>query len=502
MRTRCFVLPTLAACWLASTAFAAPPRKITEIPEFEGLKERWADTMESLGVPGFAVAVVKDGEILVLDAMGPRNVDDNDPIDADTIFYIASITKTYLAAAIVALAEEGRIDLDLPVKTYLPRFKLADEEATSTITVRDLLCHGRGIDSGPIVFLDAYSGQITEDRYYHWLALVEPGGSVEYSNVHYTLLGRVIEAVTGTSWKDYLQERLFERTGLEHTTAYASRMYADANAAIPLVPTDTGWAASPVRKTDRTMHAAGGMGTSARDAARWIQLQLGHGTVDGIEVLSAESVRSMHEFQSKFDEPRGRIRRMEGYGLAWQRGTFRGRPYLTHGGGYIGAAAHVSFLPEHDLGVVVLCNTHGVANGLIDIVTIDIYDRLLGETGHEDLLPRYKERVVMMRQRQKESQPTSANPAFAEEGLSREAGDYIGIYAHPDWGSVEFRLADGALVADLGDLPLTLNTMWTDEFKAHTETGMGFDGVFKINDEGRVIAVQLSVENETVLFER
>ncbi len=483
------------------TMAAAAPT-IRELPGFEGLHERWVETMEGLGVPGFAVAVVKDGRLYALDAMGPRDPEADLPIDADTIFYIASITKTYLAAGIVALAQEGRIDLDEPVRTYLTQFALADVAATGSVTVRDLLCHRIGIDSGPIVYLDAYTGQITEDRYYRWLGRVTPSGSVQYTNVHFTLLGRVIEAVTGESWKDYLQQRIFEPAGMSRTTAYASRMYGDHNAAVPLVLTDTGWVPSRVRKTDRTMHAAGGMGTTARDAARWIELQLGGGSIDGATVLTEASIADMHAFQSKLENPRGRIRRREGFGLGWHRGTFRGRPYLTHGGGYVGAATHISFLPEHGIGVVVLCNSQGPANGLIDIVSIDVYDRLLDESGHTDLLPIYKERATQLRERMLEPAATGANPVAAADGLSREPDAYVGLFSNADWGTVEFRLADRDLVGDIGDLALTLHSTATDRFKAVASAGLDFDGTFVVDGQGRVAAIQLTVDDEVIVFDR
>ncbi len=483
------------------TPAAAPPT-IREVAEFEGLYDRWVEAMDGLGVPAFAVAVVKDGRLYALDAMGPRDTETGAPIDGDTIFYIASITKTYLAAGIVALAEEGRIDLDAPVRSYLPLFALADEEATSTVTVRDLLCHRPGIDSGPIVYLDAYTGQITEDRYYRWLGRVTPSGSVQYSNVHFTLLGRVIEAVTGESWKDYLQQRIFEPAGMSRTTAYASRMYGDPNAAVPLILTANGWVPSRVRKTDRTMHAAGGMGTTARDAARWIELQFGGGSIDGATVLTEASVADMHAFQSKLEEPRGRIRRREGFGLGWHRGTFRGRPYLTHGGGYVGAATHVSFLPEHGIGVVVFCNSQGPANGLIDIVSIDVYDRLLGETGHADLLPPYKERATQLRLRMLEPAASGANPVVAEEGLSREPEAYVGVFTNADWGAVDVRLADRMLVGVIGDLSLTLHSTATDRFTAVATAGLDFEGSFVVDGEGRVAAVQLGVDDEVIVFDR
>jgi hypothetical protein len=244
------------------------------------------------------------------------------------------------------------------------------------------------------------------------------------------------------------------------------------------------------------------MGTTPRDAARWIELQFGGGSIDGATVLAEASVADMHAFQSKLQEPRGRIRRREGYGLGWHRGTFRGRPYLSHGGGYVGAATHISFLPDEGIGVVVFCNSQGPANGLIDIVSIDVYDRLLGETGHTDLLPIYKERAKEIRQKSLEPAATGANPVAAANGLSREPAAYVGRFSHPDWGTVEFTLADRGLVAEIGDLSLRLHSTATDRFKAVATAGIDFDGAFVVDGQGKVAGVSLGVEGEVIVFER
>src|SRR5262249_40504064 len=158
---------------------------------------------------------------------------------------------------------------------------------------------------------------------------------------HFTLLGRVIESVTGKPWRDFLDARLFQPAGMTRTTGYASRMYGDANVALPCRETAEGWTVSPLIKTDRTMHAAGGLGTTARDLGQWLRLNMNLGTVNGKRILSEAGARQMQTPQSQ-GEPEGKIRRLEGFGLGWQLGTYRGRPYATHGGGYVGAAAHIS----------------------------------------------------------------------------------------------------------------------------------------------------------------
>ena len=161
-----------AACAPAGASRAQSPR-LDDAPGFEGMRERWAGVMDEFDVPGLAVAIVRDGRIVALETFGVRAPDAPGAKAAaptpETMFYIASITKTYLATAICALADDGLLALGDPVVDHLPRFALAGGSvpAADEITIRDLLCHAPGIGEGsPIVMLDAYTGEITEDRYY------------------------------------------------------------------------------------------------------------------------------------------------------------------------------------------------------------------------------------------------------------------------------------------------------------------------------------------------
>ena len=139
-------------------------------PDLAELKERWRGAMEECGVPALAMVLVEGDEVVHRVTLGKRDPGRDEPVTKDTIFYIASATKPYVAFALAQLAEQEKLDLDAPVKRYLPRFRLADPALTESIKVRDLLCHRYGLNSGPIVLLDAYTGEITEERYYHFLA--------------------------------------------------------------------------------------------------------------------------------------------------------------------------------------------------------------------------------------------------------------------------------------------------------------------------------------------
>ncbi len=489
---------TLAAC--ATLAAAQGPAVdapgVADVPELSGLAERWSAALETLGAPGFALAVVMDGKVLALDAFGVRNAA-GEPATPDTCYYIASATKPYTAMAVCLLADDGQVDLDAPVKEYLPQLELADPTTTETLSLRDLLCHRPGISSDPIVQRDAYTGQITDEIYFELLREAEIAHQVRYSNVHFTLAGRVIEAVSGKKWQDFLAQRLFAPAGMTRTTAYASEMYGKGEHAEPMLLVAGKWVRSPLVKTDRTMHAAGGMGTTARDAARWLVLNTNAGELDGRRILSEAMARKYYTQQSARPQPEGRIRIEEGFALGWNIGKYRdlSRPYMFHGGGYVGAASYFCFLPNERIGVAVLANGGEGGSDMGTIVSIDVLDRLLGLENQPDLLPIYADGARKRREDPRSVLPSGANPAKAPGGLSRPAEKYAGTYTHPLEGELEVRIERGELTAHTGDLPYVLVSTGTDEFTACVVPGMAKTGSFELDSGGVVVAVTLGSES-------
>ncbi|MFO0839066.1 MAG: serine hydrolase domain-containing protein [Phycisphaerae bacterium] len=486
----------LFALLFAGAAVSGDPPRISECPELRELAARWTDAMPAMGVPGMAVVVVRGDEVICLDAWGIRDPRGDKPVTPDTMFYIASCTKPFTAAACAAFEADDKFKLDEPIRKHLPNFALLDEDLTAKLSLTDLLCHRYGISQPAIVFNDAYSGQITDDLYFRLLRTAMVANETEYSNIHFTLAGRVLEAVGGKSWKEVLADRIFSPVGMTRTTAYASRMYADENVAWPLLEGPRGeWSISRVVKTDRTMHAAGGLGTTARDLGRWLRVQLNEGRIDGKTVIPREELQRMLTKQSDA-APTGRIRRMVGFGLGWMLGTYRGRPYVQHDGGYIGATAHMSFLPEQRIGLAILVNAGPPAGGLLDVMAIDVYDHLLG-LPPEDLLPKYTERAADFLA--KHPPPTSA-PARLD--LSQAPRSYVGRFENRDFGVLEIVEQSGCLALRIGDLSADASGAERDQFSlCLLPDAEPLVGRFEI-ENGRAMRVMLRIENAERVFVR
>ncbi|MEM6675729.1 MAG: serine hydrolase [Planctomycetota bacterium] len=447
---------------LALTLVAAPDDPLVPLPfaggpDLGALAAHWEAQRDRFQVPGAAIAIVRGDDVFV-HALGQRDVDPEAKVDGHTMFYIASITKTFTAMAACALVEDEKLYLDDPVREILPRFELPDEhrEIQETATIRDLLSHRFGIQSGPIVLLDAYTGEITDDRYWHWLKRGTVAGRPQYTNVNLTLAGKVIESVTGGDWRDWLESRILAPAGMTRTTGYASRLYGDPNCAWPLEPTPDGFARVAQRKTDRTMHAAGGLGISAIDGARWILLNLDDGRIGETQVVDAELVREM-KFRHADQAPQGPIHVMDGFCLGWQSGAIGDVPVLSHGGGYVGASAFVVLHPEEDAGFFVLVNGSDLARRWALAVAADcsraVSDAELPWDPWERLAPREQgDRTVEGERRESR---------VDAEHLSRPVGLYAGAYRSEWLGTLHVEIDGDALRVRLGDSPRTIRP--TDE---------------------------------------
>lgn len=475
----------------------APERMAT----FRG---RWEEAKEATRVPGLAIVGVKDGKVAFTECLGVRRPDADAPIDGDTYFYIASITKTYVATAMAILAEENALALTDPVKQHVSRFELADPTATKTITIEDLLCHRPGLAFFPIVFRDAYTGQIDDTSYFELLSYVRPGAQPEYTNVHFTLAGRVLEAVAADGrygqWRDVLKQRLFDPLGMSRTTGYASIAWGDPNVAFPTEGTTTGSVVLP-HKSDRTMHAAGGLCTTANDAAKYLLFHLGDGTANGTKLLAPDRLRDMRALRTKVPRqdhfPHIWV---DGFGLGWQVGEFRGQKMYVHGGGYAGTAAFYAILPDANVGAAVLLNRASTSTAALAFS--DALDLLLGNEPEARTLD-----AVRRAGRGAEWPAVSAaprNPAKVEGALSLAPEQYVGSYVDDRFGDLRIDLVAGELRLTLGDYDCALDTTGLDRFQACFGPLERFAGRFELSDDGSLVeyVAFTPTSGSSMLFER
>src|SRR5262245_39737862 len=273
MRRRLFLALILTAGISVRAAVpAAPP----------GLDAWVARAMQTFEVPGLALAIVKDDEVVVTKGYGVRKLGEPAQADGKTLFGIASNTKVFTATALGLLVEEGKIEWDAPVVRYLPAFAMWDPLVTRELTVRDLLVHrsGLGLGAGDLLWWpqSTYNRKDVVAR----LRFIPPATSFRaayaYDNVLYLVAGEVIEVVSGQSWETFVSERILKRVGMSGSNVKHSAAAGGGNIAATHAPVDGKVRPIAPFESDNT-NPAGGINSSAEDMAKWMRVQLSGGVL-------------------------------------------------------------------------------------------------------------------------------------------------------------------------------------------------------------------------------
>ena len=382
-----------------------------------GLQARFEKAVERHGVVGASLAVLS-GDDLFEAAAGVVNVETSIPVTSDSVFQIGSITKSYTATLAMQLVDEGLLDLDTPIVTYLPEFKVADPEVTKQVTLRHLLSHSSGIQGDH--FEDTGRGDDCLERYVASCASLGQnhplGATMSYCNAGYVVLGRVIEKLTGTTWDEALRTRLLEPLGLDHTVTLpeeAIRFRAafghDTSGERPeLVPA---WV------LPRSSGPAGLITSTAADVVGFARMHLDDGrSRDGKQVLSPASVKAMQQEQIAIPDP---YTLGTHWGLGFILFDWDGRRLFGHDGNTIGQSAYLRIFPEHDLAIALLTN-----GGNSQDLFREIYGDLARDLAGIEMPPR--------------PQPLPEQPAL---DLER----YVGTYERVSY-RLEIEERDGKLV--------------------------------------------------------
>lgn len=468
-----------------STAPAAP-----QTESLAALDAYVAELLKQLPVtPGLSIAVVRGERIVYAGGFGYRDLKAKLPVTPQTQFYIASTTKSFTATAAKMLADEGKLDLDAPLKKYFPKLVLKAPLSAEQITIRDLLTHRSGISNEAINFRTAYTGQYDAGTLLELLAVYSRPVSPEfrYSNIGYLVTALALEQATGETWQQLVERKIFQPLALKSTTAYASKAKAGGNFARPYLASGGTFSELPY-KEDSTMHAAGGISSSAEDLAKWLVLNMNGGKYEGRQLIAAASLEEVLAPQINQKRDFYRYKRY-GYSLGWNLGIYNGDKLVHSFGEFPGFRPHVSFMPEHKIGVVVLVNESTDAFSLPDLIACDIYDHLLGrKTLDARANPEIDKYLAnLQKRREEQAKRAAATPTPASNANAKRSEPtlplttYAGEYENPEWGKILVVAEADALSLRFGVINSALAHVTGDTFKANLRPGEAAQVSFNLN---------------------
>lgn len=349
----------------ASTAIPALPAKPAgpplpnafDVSMFEAMAQQ---IVADQRVPGLAMAIVHNGQVLSARGYGITDVSDAEPVDAHTVFRLASLSKGFAGTMAGLLVNNGTLRWDSRLIDYVPNFELSQPGAAQQLTVADILSHRVGLGE------NAYDRDL--ERYVPYRALSRklasapmkcaPGTCYAYQNVAFSLIGDIVFAATGDFYSKEVQSRLLKPLGMNDASLGLEGIESSARWAKPHVRGKRGWVSVMPKSTYYEVAPAAGVNASASDMAQWLIAQTGHRP----DVLPAPLLATLHEplvdtpYQTRSSAWRRARLDSAGYALGWRVYDYSGHRLVYHAGAVQGYRGMIAMLPDSDLGIVVLWN--------------------------------------------------------------------------------------------------------------------------------------------------
>lgn len=440
--SRPLLLAAVGLSLLLSACATTPPAQPASAPAARRAPPTEADVdalvgaaMREWSIPGVAVAVVKDGQVVLAKGYGVQREGEPTPVDADTLFGIASNTKPFTATAVALLVQEGKVKWDDAVTQHLPWFALSDAAVTPKVQVRDLLSHRVGLATfgGDILWFDSVYPKAEVLKRLAKVPLESDFRSrYGYSNLMFLVAGELVEKLSGASWERFCADRIARPLGMDRTTFLVTDAVSKPNLSGYHTRAGGKWELIPPRTIDAAAPAAS-MHSSANDMAKWMKFVLARGGEGAPQLLAKDGFDAL--FTPQILVPMGRRQRATGshfaaYGLGWFLQDRKGHFLVSHAGGMPGMLSLTTLAPEEGLGVVVLTNAD--ENPAYVALSGALMDAYLGLPAHDW--------VAQLRA------PPPPAPARPELSRDVQPADFAGTYRSEVYGDAVIVSENGQLV--------------------------------------------------------
>ena len=506
-----WVLILCATSAVAQKKTAPPPApQVDPTAKLQGIDDLAAKAMGEWKVPGLALGIVKDGKLIYAKGYGFRDVEHKLPVNTDTLFAIGSISKSFTSLAFAMLNDEGKVDWDKPVRTYLPEFQLFDPVAGERATPRDLFAHRSGLPRHDIVW---YSSDFSRPDMVSRLRYLKPTkdfrSAYQYNNLTIMTMGYLEGKLTGLGWEGTIRDKIFSPLGMTHSDLSVNDIEKTDNHALPYELKKEAVRQVPFHNID-AIGPAGSINSSIADMSHYLTFQLGDGKYEGKQLVSESNLRLMHSAQTSmpalpppFSFPElGNF----SYGLTWVVTAYRGHNLVWHNGGIDGFYALLSMLPDDHMGVVILTNMPG--QFAPEILAYNVYDRLLG-LDQVPWLTRFKDLETKQKKQEEESKKNKVSDKKPGTHPSHDWKDYAGNFENPGYGMIKIAQKGDAFELTLNNLgPYPLVHYHYDVFQIPEDADTPASGElfqFHMDKKGDIHSVSAALEpslQEDIVFTR
>lgn len=474
-----------------------------------GLDTMVARVLKDWKAPGVSIAVVEKNKVIYTGGFGYRDLEKKLPVTENTLFAIGSCTKAFTSAMLGMLVKEGQLDLDKPVRNYLPELKFYNEHLNDQVTLRDMMCHRTGL---PRHDYSWYGSTASRMELLKRIEFQEPTATLrekyQYNNFMFLSQGVVLEKLTGKSWELNIQEKIFNPLDMGQTVINVSGMEksADHSLAYSLI-NDSFAMVIPYRNID-AIGPAGSINSSAKDMSKWLITWINGGKYQGKEIIPLDYVKQAMTAQMIT----GGLPSQEnpdvqnfGYGLAWGVGSYRGHYRVEHGGGIDGFISSTGFFPTDSIGIYVVSSTGAVTTAIRNYIS----DKMLGLT-YRDWHQQQREPFVKARFAALMTPPANDTVGrIVNTKPSLPLTGYKGKFTNGGYGSLEVSMAGEQLQAVYNGMVLPLQHKHFDLFRGRPDGAQFKDApytelFFAMGKDGSIKSVALGLQPglDDIVFEK
>jgi len=489
------VLLLLTATLSAQTALARrQPAFVTDSLDKYIVRE-----MAAWNLPGLAIAIVKDGKVVLSKGYGVTEMGGKNAVNDSTLFQIASCSKAFTATSLALLAQQKKLSLDDTVRRWMPGFRLYDELATRQVTIRDLLCHRIGLQTFQADFLN-WDSNLSRKEIIGMMEVEKPVNGFRaqfgYCNAAFLTAGEIIPAVTGQSWDAFVKATFFDPLHMTRTSTTWSAISSDKNACRPHAFWDGKETALPYDNIDN-LGPAGSVNSCVKDLSHWIMMQLDSGRYNGKEVVPFSVLQDTRKPQTIIPGTPALFPGMhfQSYALGWFVADFYGKKIIWHNGGASGFLSTVCIVPELNLGFVVLVNSDN--NSLYNALRYQLLDAYIGNPWRN-----YSSIMLAGQKKSDEADAIDLAKSRALVGANKNklplpASAFAGTYTNPVYGKMMVNTMDGKLACTFEHHPMMfgkLEYMGDDKFLCSFNSPLwGIQQVPFVIKDGKVESVTVSV---------
>lgn len=491
---------------LACLASANAQSNVAGLNDFDAYVKK---TMVEWEVPGLAVALVKDDQVVFMKGYGVREVGKTDKVDENTVFPIGSTSKAFTSTAVALMVQDKKVSWDDKVVDHLRWFQMYDPWVTREMTLRDLLANRSGLsDVSEMLW---YATDLSRDEIVRRLRYIKPESSFRskyaYRNCMFLTAGQTIPAITGKTWDEFLKERILKPLGMTRTSTSVRELYRLDNAARPHLKINGQMTPVPLRNIDN-IGPAGSINSSVKDMSKWLRFHIANGMLDGKRIADTAVIEETHKPHTIIitsPDPKGMFpwARRADYCLSWVLMETDGGPMVYHNGEIDGIYAAIGFNPEKKLGAVILTNfeKHKLSDVLL-MRAIDILQGRSTQEWHTKVLENYRKQeadTVSELRKMESSRIQNTKPSLPAES-------YAGDYESEIFGRIRVYKEGSGLVLHMGSNRIYDLSHWHfDTFRATNrdkvaEARSGLSIVsFDMNFQGAVSAMTM---NDMLSFAR